>query len=79
MIKDRASRSFRERVTVAELLSEGDRYDPVAYVELLARGADTLLAPLGFPYPTLCERWHVGHPIVRPGPRSPEQRAQRTL
>ncbi|HEV2166162.1 MAG TPA: DNA polymerase domain-containing protein [Thermoplasmata archaeon] len=79
VIKDRASRSFRERVTVAERLSEGDRYDPIAYVELLARGADTLLAPLGFPYAKLCERWDVGRPVARPGPRSPEQRAQRTL
>jgi DNA polymerase elongation subunit (family B) len=79
VLRDRSSRSFRDRVTVAERLPEDDRYDPVAYVELLARGADTLLAPLGFPYPTLCERWKVGAPVVRPRPRSPEQRAQRTL
>ncbi|HEV2520219.1 MAG TPA: DNA polymerase domain-containing protein [Thermoplasmata archaeon] len=79
VLRDRASRSFRDRVTVAERLSEDDRYDPIAYVELVARGADTLLAPLGMPYERLCERWHVGAPVVRPRHRSPEGRAQRTL
>jgi DNA polymerase elongation subunit (family B) len=79
VLKDRASRSFRDRVTVAERLGEDGRYDAEAYVELLARGADTLLAPLGAPFRALCERWKVGAPVERPRPRSPEQLAQRTL
>jgi DNA polymerase elongation subunit (family B) len=83
VVRDRAARSFRDRVTVAERLPEDGRYDPVAYVELLARGADTLLSPLGYPYEVLARRWGVdgarGRSSGPARPRSPERLAQRTL
>ncbi len=79
VVRDRASRSFRDRVTVAERLAEDGRYDAEAYVDLLARGTDTLLAPLGHPYEVLRGRWGVARASPRARPRSPESVAQRRL
>ncbi len=79
VILDRTSRSWRTRVRVAEALTGEERYDVGAYLELLARAAETLLAPLGVDRATLLERWHVGPPPERERYHSAEQRAQRSL
>lgn len=76
VLLDRRSRSFRHRVRVAELLSGSERYDVDAYLELLARDAETLLAPLGVDRATLLERWGAGTPPDRAPYRSPEGAAQ---
>jgi len=78
LVRDQRSRSFRDRVTVAERIEEGDRYDPNAYLALLARGAETLLAPFGVTYRSLADRWGVAE-TARDRPRSPEGIAQRIL
>jgi DNA polymerase elongation subunit (family B) len=76
---DRRSRSFRHRVRVAELLRGDEPYDVDAYLELLARSAETLLAPLGVDRAGLLDRWAVG-PAPERGPyRSPEATAQGVL
>ena len=57
LITDRRSRSWRERVRVAELVEGDEPYDPEAYLELLARSAETLLGPLGVGRAELRARW----------------------
>jgi DNA polymerase-2 len=79
LVADRASRSWRDRVRAAELLREDDPYDPGAYLELLAREAETLLAPLGVTRQEMLRRWRVAPPPVRDRYRSAEARAQRRL
>ncbi len=79
VLLDRKSRSFRDRVRAAELLDGSERYDADAYLELLAREAETLLAPLGVRRAELLERWGVAEPLPRAPYRSPERRAQRSL
>jgi DNA polymerase elongation subunit (family B) len=59
VIVDRRARSWRDRVRVAELLDAETRYDPGAYLELLARSAETLLAPLGVERRALLAGWPV--------------------
>jgi len=76
VVLDRRSRSFRHRVRAAELLTGDERYDPGAYLELLARSAETLLAPLGVDRAELLARWGVAPPPERTPYRSPEGRAQ---
>ena len=76
VILDRRSRSFRERVRAAELLRGDERYDAGAYLELLARTAETLLAPLGVDHDALLARWGVAPPPERAPYRSPESLAQ---
>ncbi len=79
VILDRRSRSFRARVRAAELLTGDERYDADAYLELLARDAETLLAPLGVDRAALAERWSIGAAPERGPYRSTEHRAQRAL
>ena len=79
VLLDRESRSFRRRVAVAEQLTGDERYDVGAYLDLLARDAETLLAPLGIDRATLLERW--GGPLAptRAPYRSPERATQSEL
>lgn len=79
LIRDRAARSWRDRVTVAEALRGDEPYDPNAYLEGLARIAETLLAPLGVTHAALLGRWGVA--TARPARRytSPESLAQARL
>lgn len=80
VLLDRRSRSFRHRVRVAELLEDEETcYDADAYLELLAREAETLLAPFGVRREELLARWAVPAPPPREPYRSPERRAQRSL
>jgi DNA polymerase-2 len=79
VVLDRRSRSFRHRVRPAELLGGEEAYDAGAYLELLARAAETLLAPLGVDRPTLLERWGAALPPERGPYRSPEAVEQTTV
>ncbi|HTW40109.1 MAG TPA: DNA polymerase domain-containing protein [Thermoplasmata archaeon] len=79
VILDRRSRSYRQRVRAAELLTGDEAYDVGAYLELLARGAETLLAPLGVDRASLLARWGVGPPPERGPYRSPEAIAQTAM
>jgi DNA polymerase elongation subunit (family B) len=78
-VLDRRSRSFRTRVRAAELLTGDERYDAEAYVEMLARDAETLLAPLGVDRDALLERWDAGPRPERGEYRSPERTDQTVL
>jgi DNA polymerase elongation subunit (family B) len=79
VILDRRSRSYRLRVRAAELLAGGEAYDVGAYLEILARGAETLLAPLGIDRASLLARWGAGAPPERGPYRSPEAIAQTAM
>jgi DNA polymerase elongation subunit (family B) len=79
VILDRRSRSMRHRVRVAELLDGDERYDPGAYLELLAREAETLLAPLGVDRAALLARWNAGEAPERTPYHSPERAGQTVL
>jgi DNA polymerase elongation subunit (family B) len=79
VILDRRSRSYRDRVRAAELVTGDETYDPGAYLELLAREAETLLAPFGVDRAALLERWGVAPPPDRGPYRSPETSAQAVL
>ncbi|MCI4343703.1 MAG: hypothetical protein L3J92_06290 [Thermoplasmata archaeon] len=79
VVLDRTSRSFRERVRPEELLTGGERYDPDAYLEILARAAETLLGPFGVARDGLLERWGYGGRVDRDPYRSPESTAQSVL
>ena len=72
VVLDRRSRSFRDRVRPAELLEGSERYDAGAYLELLARSAETLLAPLGVDRTQLRARWGMAPAPERDEYRSPE-------
>ncbi len=78
-ILDRRSRSFRDRVRAAELVRGDERYDAGAYLELLAREAETLLAPFGVDREGLLGRWNAPERPDRSRYRSPEARAQTPL
>jgi DNA polymerase elongation subunit (family B) len=79
LVRDRSARSYRERVTVAEALDERTPYDVGAYLDGLARSAETLLAPFGVTRAGLLERWSVDAMAPRPRFRSPEGVAQQRL
>ena len=79
MVVDRRSRSWRDRVRVAERLTEAIGYDADAYLELLARSAETLLVPLGVDRALLRERWGLPEAPERDRYRSPEVPGQRQL
>jgi len=79
VLLDRRSRSFRHRVRVAELLEGDERYDVGAYLELLARDAETLLAPFGVARADLLRRWNAREAPARSPYRSAEHRAQTAL
>jgi len=79
VVLDRRSRSIHHRVRAAELLDGDERYDTGAYLELLAREAETLLAPLGVDRATLLERWNAGAPPERTPYRSAEHAGQSVL
>ncbi len=78
-VLDRRSRSFRARVRAAELLAGDERYDAEAYVEMLARDAETLLAPLGVDRDALLDRWGAAPRPEREEYRSPERTDQTVL
>jgi len=78
-ILDRRCRSWRERVRAAELLRGDERYDVGAYLELLARETETLLAPFGIRRDELLGRWGAPERPVRAPYRSAEGPAQRVL
>ncbi len=79
VVLDRRSRSFRGRVRAAELLAGDEEYDREAYLDLLARSAETLLAPLGVDRAELLARWGVAPPPERERYRSPEAPQQALL
>ncbi|MGD0588645.1 MAG: DNA polymerase domain-containing protein [Thermoplasmata archaeon] len=79
VILDRRSRSFRHRVRPAELLEGNERYDAGAYLEILARSAETLLAPLGVDRDALRARWGAEPAPERDEYRSPEGLRQSLL
>jgi DNA polymerase elongation subunit (family B) len=79
VILDRSSRSFRHRVRAAELLEGNERYDVDAYLELLARDAETLLAPLGVDRASLLARWGAASAPNRSRYRSAETHRQSPL
>jgi DNA polymerase elongation subunit (family B) len=78
-ILDRSSRSWRTRVRAAELLAGDERYDVGAYLELLAREAETLLAPFGIRRDELLVRWGATARPERSPYRSAERLAQQAL
>jgi DNA polymerase elongation subunit (family B) len=79
VILDRRNRSFRHRVRAAELLDGDEQYDVGAYLDLLARDAETLLAPLGVERADLLARWQAGPVPEREPYRSPERSSQSEL
>jgi DNA polymerase elongation subunit (family B) len=79
VVLDRRSRSFRDRVRPAELLEGNERYDAGAYLEILARAAETLLAPLGVDRDELRARWGAEPTPEREAYRSPEGLRQSQL
>ena len=79
VVRDRRSRSFRHRVRVAELLRGDESYDVGAYLDLLARSGETLLAPLGVDRDDLLARWGAAPPPERAPFRSPERDVQGLL
>jgi DNA polymerase elongation subunit (family B) len=79
VLLDRGNRSFRHRVRAAELLNGDERYDVGAYLELLARDAETLLAPFGVDRAALLARWNAGEPRTRGPYRSAESPVQSEL
>ena len=79
LVRDRRARSYRDRVTVAEALEGDEPYDAEAYVEGLARCAETLLAPFGITRPLLRERWSSEPTVDRERYRSAESVAQRRM
>ncbi|MGP8078244.1 MAG: DNA polymerase domain-containing protein [Thermoplasmata archaeon] len=79
VLLDRRSRSFRERVRAAELVRGDERYDVGAYLEILARAAETLLAPFGVEREELLARWGAPERPGRYPYRSPEALAQTRL
>jgi DNA polymerase elongation subunit (family B) len=76
LVRDRSARSFRDRVTVAEALDDTTPYDADAYLDGLARSAETLLVPLGVTRASLLARWSVPAVTPRERYRSPESVAQ---
>jgi len=79
VVLDRRSRSFRDRVRAAELLRGDEAYDVGAYLEILARAAETILAPFGVERAALLARWRAAERPARSPYRSPEALAQRRL
>ena len=79
VLLDRRSRSYLHRVRPAELLEGNERYDAGAYLELLARSAETLLAPLGVDRDGLRARWGAEPAPERDEYRSPESLGQSRL
>ncbi|MCI4332154.1 MAG: hypothetical protein L3K01_00245 [Thermoplasmata archaeon] len=79
LVVDRRSRSWRDRVKVAERLRGDESYDADAYLEMLARSAETLLVPLGIDRALLSERWQLPAAPGRDRYRSPEGPSQRRL
>ena len=79
VIVDRRARSWRDRVRVAELLDADTPYDPTAYLELLARSAETLLAPLGVDRRALRASWPAPAEPTGPRYRSAERLGQSRL
>ncbi|HLY77482.1 MAG TPA: DNA polymerase domain-containing protein [Thermoplasmata archaeon] len=79
LVADRTARSWRDRVVVAEALAGDEPYDPVAYLELLARSAETLLAPMGVRREMLLLRWGISSQKELGRYRSPESLDQRRL
>ena len=79
VITDRSSRSWADRVRLAETLRRDERYDALAYLELLARAAETLLAPLGVTRRDLLAHWRALSPPPRPPYTSPSGPFQRRL
>jgi len=79
LVRDRRARSWRDRVTVAEALEGDEPYDVGAYLDGLARSAETLLAPFGVTRSSLLERWGVAPMRPRTRYTSPESLDQRVL
>ncbi|MGA8603524.1 MAG: DNA polymerase domain-containing protein [Thermoplasmata archaeon] len=79
VILDRRSRSYVHRVRPAELLEGNERYDAGAYLEILARSAETLLAPLGVDRAGMRARWGAEPAPERDEYRSPESLGQSRL
>ncbi len=79
VVLDRSSRSWDGRVRLANTLEGNEPYDTVAYLELLARAVETLLAPFGVERRALLTRWKVREPLPRSRYASPSRREQRRL
>lgn len=79
VVLDRSSRAWDGRVRLAEALRGNETYDTVAYLEILAREVESLLAPLGVERRALLARWGAGPIPPRSRYGSPGHRAQRRL
>ncbi len=79
VVLDRGSRSYRDRVRPLELVDGSERYDADAYLDLLAREAETLFGPFGIRRDDLRERWGGTASPARGRYRSPETATQEIL
>ncbi len=79
VVLDRTSRSYRDRVRPQELLDGTERYDRDAYLDRLARAAETLFGPFGVRRDDLLARWGTGAAPARDRYRSPAGTAQTIL
>jgi DNA polymerase-2 len=79
VVRDGGARSWRDRVRVAERLRPDDGYDADAYLSLLARAAETLLAPLGVDRERVRRRWPSPRPVRSGRYRSAERLGQQRL
>jgi DNA polymerase elongation subunit (family B) len=48
IIRDQGARKIRDRVILADFFKEGEKYDALAYAELLFRSGETILLPFGY-------------------------------
>ena len=79
VILDRRSRAWERRVRLAEALDGGETYDPGAYLALLARAVETLLAPFGVKRSDLLKRWNARGPAPPSRYTSPSRPNQARL
>jgi len=79
VVVDRRARSYRDRVRVAETLDDRTTYDAEAYLDLLARAAETMMAPLGVDRERVRARWPRKGGSDAPRYRSGERPGQRQL
>ena len=80
VIRDAASRSFRDRVTVAERLEEDDTLRPESLPRAPRPGRRDAPRPARGPgTEDLTQRWGLGRPVPRSRYRSPERTGQSLL
>lgn len=79
VVLDQRSRAWEDRVRLSDVLEGSEAYDPVAYLGIMARAIETLLAPFGVTREGLLERWKVSAPLPRFRYTSPSGPSQRKL